>query len=191
MDSPLDLLARLIAEGEHFTFDNFCYPNESGRQYGGKYTPEWLAWKTRSENIVRQMMSEESPASRLLKGGLGIRTEGNHRDNFERAKVTTLKALELTRDTVTEDVYGELRALASRSTSPAHSNKVFVVHGHDHALKTDVERFLRELHLDPIVLHREPDRGMTLIEKFEEHSDVGYAFVLLTPDEVAYPAASE
>jgi IS5 family transposase len=25
-----------------------------------------------------------------------------------------------------------------------------------------------------------------MIEKFEKHSDVGYAFVLLTPDEVRY-----
>ena len=30
---------------------------------------------------------------------------------------------------------------------------------------------------------------MTIIEKFEKHSDVGYAFILLTPDEVAYLAA--
>ena len=28
--------------------------------------------------------------------------------------------------------------------------------------------------------------GRTLIEKFEAHSDVGYVFVLLTPDEIAY-----
>jgi predicted nucleotide-binding protein len=36
------------------------------------------------------------------------------------------------------------------------------------------------------VLHRQPDKGRTLIEKFEQHSDVGYAFVLLTPDDIAY-----
>jgi predicted nucleotide-binding protein len=36
------------------------------------------------------------------------------------------------------------------------------------------------------VLHRQLDKGRTLIEKFEQHSDVGYAFVLLTPDDIAY-----
>jgi predicted nucleotide-binding protein len=65
---------------------------------------------------------------------------------------------------------------------------VFVVHGHDDGLKTDVERFLLQIGLEPIVLHRQPDQGQTIIEKFERHSDVGFAFVLLTPDEIAYTA---
>ncbi|HEY4211023.1 MAG TPA: nucleotide-binding protein [Steroidobacteraceae bacterium] len=64
-------------------------------------------------------------------------------------------------------------------------------HGHDDALKTDIERFLREIGMDPVVLHRQPDKGKTIIEKFEAHSDVGYAFVLLTPDDMAYPRAEE
>ena len=63
---------------------------------------------------------------------------------------------------------------------------MFIVHGHDHAFKTDVENFLREIGLEPIVLHKKPDEGQTIIEKFEKHSDVGYAFILLTPDEIAY-----
>jgi predicted nucleotide-binding protein len=63
---------------------------------------------------------------------------------------------------------------------------VFIVHGHDELAKTSLEVLLRELGLDPIVLHRQADQGLTVIEKFEKHSDVGYAFILLTPDEVAY-----
>jgi predicted nucleotide-binding protein len=31
----------------------------------------------------------------------------------------------------------------------------------------------------------------TIIEKFEKHADVGYAFILLTPDEVSYLVAEE
>ena len=35
--------------------------------------------------------------------------------------------------------------------------------------------------------HRQADEGQTVIEKFEKHgSDVAYAFILLTPDEIAY-----
>ena len=45
--------------------------------------------------------------------------------------------------------------------------------------------------LEPVVLHRQADEGLTIIEKFEKHSDVGYAFILLTPDDVAYPAFEE
>lgn len=68
----------------------------------------------------------------------------------------------------------------------AKSLKVFVVHGHDDTAKTNLEVFLREIGLEPIVLHRQADEGLTIIEKFEKHADVGYAFILLTPDEIAY-----
>jgi len=40
-----------------------------------------------------------------------------------------------------------------------------------------------EVGLQPIVLHRQPDEGLTIIEKFEKHSDVSFA-LLLTPDDV-------
>lgn len=77
---------------------------------------------------------------------------------------------------------------SSRSTQP-RSKKVFVVHGHDEIAKTSLEVFLHEIGLEPVVLHRQADEGLTVIEKFEKHSDVGYAFILLTPDEVAYVVA--
>jgi predicted nucleotide-binding protein len=64
-------------------------------------------------------------------------------------------------------------------------------HGRDEIAKTSLEVFLHEIGLEPIVLHRQADEGMTIIEKFEKHSDVGYVFILLTPDEVAYPTSEE
>jgi len=33
-------------------------------------------------------------------------------------------------------------------------------------------------------LHEQPNRGQTIIEKFERYSDVGFAVVLLTPDDL-------
>lgn len=80
-------------------------------------------------------------------------------------------------------------ATASQPTPQPRSKKVFVVHGHDEVAKTSLEVFLHEIGLEPIVLHRQADEGLTVIEKFEKHSDVGYAFILLTPDEVAYVVA--
>ncbi|HDX8378932.1 TPA: nucleotide-binding protein [Aeromonas salmonicida] len=75
--------------------------------------------------------------------------------------------------------------------SPAKNKKVFVVHGHDEIAKTNLEVFLHEIGLMPIVLHRQADEGLTIIEKFEKHSDVSYAFILLTPDEISYLIADE
>jgi len=71
------------------------------------------------------------------------------------------------------------------------NRKVFVVHGRDELAKTNLEVFLHENGLEPVVLHRQADQGLTIIEKFERHSDVGYAFILLTPDEISYLAANK
>ena len=96
---------------------------------------------------------------------------------------TSLRALE-------EDHFHELSS--SPTTAPGKfSNRVFVVHGHDMKVESEIEVFLHEIGLEPIVLHRQPDEGQTIIEKFEKHSDVGYAFILLTPDEIAYLTKDE
>lgn len=71
------------------------------------------------------------------------------------------------------------------------SRKIFVVHGHDEAACTLVARFLEKLELEPIILHEAPNRGMTIIEKFEEHSDVPFAIILLTPDDMAYTVGED
>ena len=35
-----------------------------------------------------------------------------------------------------------------------------------------------------VILHEQPTLGRTIIEKFEDYSDVSYAVVLLTPDDL-------
>lgn len=64
------------------------------------------------------------------------------------------------------------------------SRKVFVVHGHDDGVKQSVARLLERLDLEPVILHERPNKGRTVIEKFEAHADVSFAVVLLTPDDV-------
>ena len=64
------------------------------------------------------------------------------------------------------------------------SNRVFLVHGHDNELKESTARFLEKLGLNPIILHEQSSKGLTIIEKFEEYSDVSFAVVLLTPDDL-------
>jgi predicted nucleotide-binding protein len=64
------------------------------------------------------------------------------------------------------------------------SNRIFIVHGRDEGPKQSVARLLGKLGLEPIILHEQPNKGRTVIEKFEDYSDVGYAVVLLTPDDM-------
>ena len=66
---------------------------------------------------------------------------------------------------------------------PKNAKRVFIVHGSDDALKNAVARVISRIGLEPIILHEQPNRGKTIIEKFLANSDVGFAVVLLTPDD--------
>lgn len=65
----------------------------------------------------------------------------------------------------------------------ANNTKVFIVHGRDHGTREMVASALKQLGLEPIILAEQANGGKTIIEKLEEHSDVGFAVVLLTPDD--------
>jgi predicted nucleotide-binding protein len=187
MESQIKVVDKLIEEGEGFTFQNFCLNTASyPGQYGGADTPEWGTFKVRVKNIAEKLLAGNSPVMTLVSEGIAARTEGYRANQFDVAKSNLVKALKTLKATLTDDVFGELKQEKSTSKSAALSNKVFVVHGHDQSLKTDVERFLHEVGLTPVVLHREADEGATIIEKFEKYSDVGFAFILLTPDEISY-----
>jgi predicted nucleotide-binding protein len=68
---------------------------------------------------------------------------------------------------------------------PLPSNKVFIVHGHDETALQGVARFIERLRLEAIILREQPNQGRTTIEKFEDYArEVGFAVVLLTPDDV-------
>lgn len=70
---------------------------------------------------------------------------------------------------------------------PQLTTRVFIVHGHDEEMMQSVARILGTLDLDPIILHEQANVGRTIIEKFEHFSNVGFAVVLLSPDDMAYP----
>jgi predicted nucleotide-binding protein len=73
-------------------------------------------------------------------------------------------------------------------TDPEISHKVFLVHGRAEEPKQAVAAFLRSLGLEVVILHEQANQGRTIIEKFEKHSAVGFAVVLLTPDDVGASA---
>ncbi len=185
MQDVIDRLKRLIEEGQGFTHDNFAQNDESG--YPELPSPEWLSWTGRTRLTVENTYGMDSVVGETLSEGLKTPVIGMLPDRFNMAKSYMIGALTTALDGIREGLPVRQPVVVPDSGSTA-SGRVFVVHGHDSGLKTDLELFLKGVGLDPVVLHREPDQGATLLEKFEKHSDVGYAFVLLTPDEVAFTA---
>lgn len=72
--------------------------------------------------------------------------------------------------------------------APTPNRRVFVVHGHDDGAKESVARYLEKLTFQVVILHEQASQGRTVIEKIEAEGDVGFAVVLLTPDDVGGPA---
>ena len=70
------------------------------------------------------------------------------------------------------------------SSTAEYSRDIFIVHGHDGEIKNELARFLEKLKFRPIILHEQPDKGLTIIQKLQlESSRVGYSFILYTADD--------
>ncbi|WP_421789930.1 TIR domain-containing protein [Hyphobacterium sp.] len=82
-------------------------------------------------------------------------------------------------------------SLPRKVDPPLDSESVFIVHGHDEGARESVARLLSEAGLKPIILHEQPNKGRTIQEKLVDEANVGFAVVLLTPDDVGRAVSEE
>lgn len=61
--------------------------------------------------------------------------------------------------------------------------KIFVAHGHDPNATSAMVRFLERVGADAVVLKEQPVASQTIIDAFEEHANVQFAIILMTPDD--------
>lgn len=109
-------------------------------------------------------------------------------DLFEESEVLVIRIRSQLNSSSSESK--QLAADSSQAQSGRTCPKVFVVHGHNHGIKESVARFLERLGLKPIILHEQPNAGRTVIEKFSDYTDVQFAVVLLTADDLGKPRNS-
>lgn len=81
------------------------------------------------------------------------------------------------------EAYASSFGQETKAVVPNHSKRVFIVHGHDEGPREAVARFLTNAGLEPLILFEQASGGKTVIEKIEAHKDVGFAVVLMTPDD--------
>lgn len=63
-------------------------------------------------------------------------------------------------------------------------SEVFIVHGHDEAVREKIETVITKLGLVPIVLNKKANSGLTIAEKLEKLGKVGFAVVAFTADDL-------
>jgi predicted nucleotide-binding protein len=113
---------------------------------------------------------------------LDVGAEFSELEEKVKAKVECLRSIIERLELIPELQKAEAHDEKPRPVAP--SRKIFVVHGRDEAAKQQVARLLERLQLEPIILHEKPNKGRTIIEKIEQHADVAFAVVLLTPDDI-------
>ncbi len=107
--------------------------------------------------------------------------EKDKRDSIEKCRegLTYCKAIF---ETYLEELQEETIPNAINNPVPI-SNKIFIVHGHDNELKQSVARIIEKQGIEAIILSEKANKGRTIIEKFEDYSDVGGAICLFTADD--------
>jgi predicted nucleotide-binding protein len=151
------------------------------------------AFQSRAQMVIRKVFGDSShylEDCRNIKFFPGIAFSGMRDSVYDEAWTSGKNRLIALCKTMIEDLQLSEPAKPASATpkhTRHHSNRIFVVHGHDEEMKLAVARFLEKLDLTPIILHEQPDKGRTVIEKFLDYSDVGFAIVLLSPDDMGYP----
>ena len=148
-------------------------------------------WSEYNSELLRRLFDNQAIADEynVYIGGISLNPSLQDRiKSFHKHVSDNITRLESIRDRL------ELIPESPDTPSPASTNlatpsrDVFIVHGHDEGAKQAVARFVEKLGLKAVILHEQPNAGRTIIEKFEDSSDVGFAVVLLTPDDVGYPS---
>lgn len=131
----------------------------------------FLTNKFGAENVVTQNFISTSFYSPLL---------------TEESIITKCrKGLETTKlmfEPLLEDMESEITETAEPKAFNTES--IFIVHGHDAAMKSEVAREIEKQGINAIILHEQPNAGKTIIEKIESYGNtVGAAVILFTPDD--------
>jgi predicted nucleotide-binding protein len=166
-DPGIELLAERIARA-----GKFGYPLDLDAYRG------WVG--DSGECLVRIFGEEEAIVRRFF--NTSARREG------ESAARTALKVQIQQLESAIEILKAEAksrRADSSRDQLPKleDSRKVFVVHGHNEAIKQKAARFLERAKLEPVILAEQAGASLTVIEHFEQRSEVSFAVVILTADD--------
>ena len=158
-----------------------------------RFSPEFEKWRRDTEVAISNTFKDKP---KYVKDFTAIRynsfalSAGMPDPFFQEAYVRGLESaasvLESMIDEIEEYWEDDAQPISTPSAGadgPKITKEVFVVHGKDNGAKETVARFLTRLGLEPIVLHEQPNQGRTIIEKFEQYAKVGFAVVLLTPDD--------
>lgn len=145
---------------------------------------EFKTWKRKGEKLLKEKFGDNSKEyfqfskKRYCPAvyGTGYNSELEYYQNRLSSVKTDLESYRI-------DFQEDIKATGNNPAKLNNKN-VFIVHGHDNALKDRVCNLIHKVGYNPIVLHEQANLGKTIIEKIETFTDVCYGIVLYTPCDV-------
>ena len=145
-------------------------------------------WDDYNSTLLKRLFTDDSIASKYdssvsFSSAKNLTEYVENISSFHRIKTRELESI---KDRLPLFGTEKTAAVKAEEGIPV-SKRIFIVHGHDEGTKQTVARFLEKLDLEVVILHEQADKGKTIIEKLEANSsdvDIGYAIVLLTPDDL-------
>jgi len=150
------------------------------------------AWEASAEDLLIKAFGNVSPnISKVMNHYKMFHIGGGNEAEFAKERTTRMRGrieiieglVELLESQIRLETTGTVVATPVSDQNTALPRTVFLVHGHNEAVLNATARFLQGLDLKVVVLSEQSNEGRTIIEKFEKHSEVGFAVVLLTGDD--------
>ncbi len=149
----------------------------------GFNSSHFQTWKTSTTHRIGRIFRHKPEYSKRFGDSLILSIYESWGINIDRAISLIESMIEEVEDEWPDPLPTQAPDSRSGGIQVPQSDKVFVIHGHDQAARETIARFLERLQLEPVILHEQSNEGRTIIEKFEDYADVGFAVVLLTPDD--------
>ena len=172
-----------------------------GLRFANAESPGFLRWQKDLEGTFKHVFGEQSsemkdcsmlyfrPISWNMNCSENARAENErnatdaYQSGLDKAYALIASIIGQIEDFWEDDSASAASGTQSQSVGSTDSNQVFVVHGRDQGALSEVKLALIQLGLEPVILQELPDQGRTIIEKFEDYSQVGFAVILCTPDD--------
>ncbi len=180
MNELIETLQGLISEGE-----KLAPQGGDALYYNGDMQPDYLSWRMQAIVAIEEV---GATSKHILKD---IENDSNGAYFFKDSANRILGSLRAALVIAQRKERSTSPSTQQEITNPIDPAKIFIVHGHDQVLLQQTARFLEKLDLKPIILFEQPGQSQTIIEKIEKHSNVRFAVILLTPDDVGKAAKDE
>lgn len=161
-------------------------------------SPAFEAWHVKTERFLIKEYGEKSLEYKKFRNTIfsfmgWVDDEQENVRNAIRACADSLRSCKAVFETYLEEMLEEDKLGVTdvpKIPTPKY-DKIFIVHGHDEALKQSVARLIEKQDIEAIILSEKANQGKTIIEKIEAYSNVNSAICLFTADDLGRAKAEE